>query len=136
MIAHVAALKALLAPLGYPVHFTEAPAAPTMPYVLLWTSGGSPSLEASIVGETSTHDSSLGVTVVAGTPDGVLIVQERVRATLTPLGVGTLTVPGRLAWLRLMDSRPVAVDPAVTITATGKHPAYGVDMYRLVSTPA
>jgi hypothetical protein len=126
------AIKALLAPLGYPVYYVDAPDHPAMPYVLLWGSSGVPSPEQAIAGPSDLTD-SLGVTTVAATPEAVLIVRARIR---TVLDGARPTVAGSLVWLNLTDSRPTAVDRDVTDPATNRHPAYGVDMYRLVSVPA
>lgn len=102
-----------------------------MPYVLLWTGTGRPPVEESVAGSTVFED-DLGVTAVAALPLGVLSVQERARAALA--SVPADVVAGRRLSLSRYDSRPVQVDRDVTYS-TG-HPAYGVDMYRLVSVPA
>jgi hypothetical protein len=126
------AIKALLAPLGYPVYYVDAPDRPTMPYVLLWGSSGVPSSEQAIVGPGDLTD-LLGITTVAATPEAVLIVRSRVR---TVLDDSRPTSAGSLVWLNLADSRPTAVDRDVTDPTTNRHPAYGVDMYRLIAVPA
>lgn len=132
MLAHIAAVKALLAPLGYAVYYVDVPEAPTLPYVLLWGTGGTPGPERPLSGPTDLTD-RLGVTCVAGTPEGVLIVAARVRGVLDG---AEPTVTGRRAWLHLWDSRAVQVDRDVTFPGTNRHPAYGVDLYRLTSAPA
>lgn len=140
MLAHVRAIKALLAPLGYDVYFGDAVKRGTggmvvpltYPYLLLWTSAGLPGVEQAVDDVRLDIDGQVGVTAVATTADGVLIVQNRVRGVLAPGGRAVaLTVPGRAAWLRLLDSRPVDIDRAITA-----HPAFSVDVYRLISTPA
>lgn len=108
-----------------------------MPYVLLWASAGVPVEERSECGPGGEFTDALGVTAVAGTPDGVWIVQEAVRGVLSPGGRTTRhDVDGDVMWLALFDSRAVQIDRDVTITGTNRHPAFGVDLYRLTSTPA
>ena len=55
------------------------------------------------------------------------------RALLTPTGVGSLTVTGRTVTLEHVEARAVQIDRDVTIPDTNRHPAYGVDLFRLVS---
>lgn len=137
MIAHVAAIKAALAPLGYPVHFTAVPPGVSNggPHLLLWTSAGNLDVLA-LDGMAREIDTQVGLTHVTGTPEGVLVMTARTRAVLAPLGLGELEVEGWRSWLRLVDSRPVQIDRDVPITGTNRFPAYGVDMYRLLATPA
>lgn len=132
MLAHITAIKALLAPLGYAVYYVDVPEAPTLPYVLLWGTGGVAGPERPLSGPADLTD-RLGVTCVAGTPDGVLIVTGRVRGALDG---ARPTVVGRSVWLNLWDARAVQVDREVTIPNTNRHPAYGVDLYALTSVPA
>lgn len=131
MLAHIAAIKALLAPVGA-VYYVDVPDAPAMPYLLLWGSSGVPSDDVPISGADDLTD-VLGVTAVAGTPEGVLIVRDRVRALLDGAHP---TVAGRVVTLQLFDSRATQVDREVTIPTTSRHPSYGVDLYRLTSVPA
>lgn len=136
MRAHIAAIKALI-PSAYTVYFVDVPSAPTYPYVLLWTSAGSPGLEVSACGTNLDIDAVVGVTHVATNPDAALIVTSKVRAALQPNGrILPLTVAGRAAWLKFYDAQNVQVDRDVTLPGTNSHPAYAVDMYRLTSTPA
>lgn len=136
MRAHIDAVTGLLEPL-YPVHFVDAPAQTTPGYVLLWTGAGSPGAEVAVCGTHTDLDARLGVTAVAGTTDGVLDMLVALRAVLQPAGRSlALAVPGRRAWLRLVESRDVQVDRQVTYPPANRNPAFGVDLYRLVSTPA
>lgn len=135
MRAHITAIGAALTSASLKSYFVEAPSQPNIPYVLLWTGSGSPPVEDSIATR-GDFEATLGLTSVAGTPEGALIVQAAARAALAPFASGSTAVAGRIAWLTLEDSRAVQVDTDVTVTATGKHPAYGVDIYRLRSTPA
>ena len=136
MRAHIDAIRALI-PSTFTTYFVDVPTAPTYPYVLIWSSAGTPGMEQALTDERTDIDTQIGATMAAGTPEGVLIVQSAVRAVLMPGGKPkSLTVPGRVAVLRLEDSRPIAVDRDVTIPTTNRFPAYGVDLYRLISTPA
>jgi hypothetical protein len=131
----IAAIRAALTLASLTNYFADAGTSPTLPYVLVWTGSGAPPVEDSVASR-GDFEASFGVTSVAGTTEGVLIVQAAARAALASFATGSTAVAGRIVWLTLEDSRAVQVDSAVTITATGKHPAYGVDMYRLRSTPA
>jgi hypothetical protein len=129
MRAHITAIRALAEPL-YPTHYAEVHGDPTYPYVLVWSSPGRLTT-ATLSDALDILDDTLGVTAVALTGEGVLAVQAAVRAVLHG---ATLAVPGRFAGLRLAGSQPVAVDHTVTLT-DGRHPAYGVDTYRIHSVP-
>jgi hypothetical protein len=142
--AHLDAIRAVLAPLGYPVHFVEAPTSnladgtrqvPVPPYLVIWSSLGALS-GAALDNVRADIDDTFGVTYVAGTPEAALVVGQRVRDVLTPLGFGDLSVPGRRAWVRHEDSRPIQVDRDVVARDLNRHPAYGVELFRLISTPA
>ena len=134
MLAHIAAIKALLTP--HTAYDTIAPANPTMPYYLVWGPGGTPGAEQSITDARTDIDAMIGVTTVAANPTAVRVAQAQARAILAPSGHAVaLTVTGRTAWLRLFDSQPIMADPAVTLPDTGQA-CYGVDTYRLISTPS
>lgn len=136
MIAEVTAAKAVIVALGLPVYFAEAPASAAFPRVILWTSAGAPAIESDITSSTTVIDDILGVTVAAETAEAVLVHAARVRTALTGNGVGSLTVTGRTVTLVLSESRPVLIDRDITIPTTNTHPAYGVDLIRLVSIPS
>lgn len=131
MRAHIAAIEALLAPLGYETYYVDVPDVPTLPYVLLWGSSGTPTTERP-VGFPELEDDDLtdllGVTCVAGTAYGVLTLRAAVRAVLND---SRPTVQGRFVELHLFDSRDTQVDRDVN-----PHVPYGVDVYRLTSVPA
>lgn len=131
----ITAIRAALTAAGVTNYYVDAPSDRTYPYALVWSSAGRPDIEAAVV-ESSAFSDDVGVTVVAASPEGVLTVTGRVRAALAPFEAGSVTVAGRVTYLSRYDSRPVQVDRDVTITNTNRHPAFGVDMYRLVSTPA
>lgn len=131
----IAAIRAALTAAGVTNYYVDVPSSRTYPYALVWSSAGRGDIEAAVA-ESSAFSDDVGVTVVAASPEGVLSVAGRVRAALAPFEAGSVAVAGRVTWLNHYDSRPVQVDRDVTITATNRHPAFGVDMYRLVSTPA
>lgn len=124
---HIEAIKALAAPLGYPIYYVDVPEDPKPGYVLLWSSPGGPLAEASVepVGD---FTDELGVTAVAATPLGVLDLHGKLRHVLNG---ARPVVEGREVWLNLFASQRVTVDRDVT-----PHVPYGVDLYRLISTPA
>ncbi|MHA7132540.1 hypothetical protein [Oerskovia turbata] len=131
MRAHIDAIRVLLAPAGYPVHFIEVPDAPEYPYVLLWASGR---MEPdALCDEVEDLNDILGVTAVGLSAEGVLEVQRAIRPRLHDAAP---PVAGRSATLRYFDSQPVQVDRDVTIPASNRHPKFGVDLYRLRSVPA
>lgn len=135
MKAHIDAMRACI-PSGYETFWVDVPGTPTYPYVLFWASSGNPGSEVPICGPMDDLEALVGVTVVAANPDAVLYMQGIVRDALSPGGRRTrLDVAGRSASLKLSDSRTVQVDRDVTLPGTNRHPAYGVDMYDLHSTP-
>lgn len=71
------------------------------------------------------------VKAVAGTTGGVAIMLANARAALP----GALTVTGRKASLEWLRSEFIDLDTSATIPGTSRHPAYGVDTYRLTSVP-
>lgn len=132
MIGEIDAVTALLAGLGHDVYFVDVPETPTYPYFVVWSSTGR--LEApALDGEQTDLDDLLGVTAVAQTAESVLVISELARSVLEDAAP---PVPGRRMHLRLFDSRPVVVDRDVTIPPANRHPAVGVDLYRLTSIPA
>jgi len=69
--------------------------------------------------------------VVTGTPTGAAIILDNARTAL----VGPITVTGRSAVLTWERSEFIGLDTDVTIPATNRHPAVGVDTYTLTSQP-
>lgn len=131
MTGHIEAIRAALTAGGLTNYYVDVPTDATYPYVLLWSSLGLPPVEESVAPLGDITD-TIGFTSVAGTADGALIVRGRVK---TLMDGSHPTVTGRLTWLNLYDSLPTAVDRDVTLPS-GAHPGYGVDLYRLISTPA
>lgn len=140
MKAHIDALRArITTATGYVTHYVQAPDTPTFPYVLVWGPSWNAGDEPVLCGANEDLNALVGLTAVAGTPDGVLIMHDAIRGALCPAGrMSELTVAGRSAWIVLQPGygQSVQVDREVTIPATGGHPAFGVEMYRLRSTPA
>lgn len=131
MRAHYAAIQVKLAAL-YATYFVDVPVTPVLPYYLLWGPAGTLPEELSATGQLATDfDTDVYVTAVAGTGEGVLTMQAAARSALA-----TVAVTGRLVVLTLTDSRPLMVDRDVVLPDTDRHPVYGVDVYRLQSTPS
>lgn len=124
------AVKAALEGASLRVYDTTVPTVPALPYVLLWGTNGTPSIE-SLVGPADVSD-RLGATVVAGTADGVRQVTATVRAVLD---AGEWTTGGRHIETHLWDSQAIQVDDDVILPGTNAHPCYGVDIYALTSVP-
>ncbi len=133
MRAHIAAIEALLEPWGMPVYYGDVDDDPTYPYVLLWSTGGR-LVSDEVCGTQDDLNDLLGVTVVADTTEGALAAVAKVRAHL--LGQRPLVSGRHVQPLRLTDSRPIEIDEQVTLPDTNTHPAYVVDLYRLISEPA
>lgn len=136
MIAHLKAVEAVLAPLGYTVHRWAAPAVSAQ-YVILSTPAHDDVLEAAVCDTGLDLATDLRIKAVAGTPDGVVIMLDRIRAVLSP-GRSWTRVPleDRLVEVRYERSEyEPTVDRDVTITGTNRHPAHATDTYRLVSQP-
>lgn len=131
MKAHYAAIEAALTAL-YTAYVVDVPDTPTLPYYVLWGPAGTLPEESTVAGRLSTDfDTDVYVTAVAGTGEGVLTMQAAARSALA-----TVTVSGRSVAVTLADSRPLMVDRDVVLPDTDRHPVYGVDVYRLQSTPA
>ena len=131
MKAEFAAIEAKLAALRT-TYFVDVPATPVLPYYLLWGPAGTLPEESTVAGQLAADfDTDVYVTAVAGTGEGVLTMQAAARSALA-----SVTVSGRSVALTLTDSRPLMVDRDVILPDTDRHPVYGVDVYRLQSTPA
>jgi hypothetical protein len=90
-------------------------------------------LAPALCAEPTDLDELLRVMLVHTTTEGVLAAHEQVRATLHG---SHPSVVGRSVTLRLFGSEPVDVDRQMTLPTANRHPAYGVDIYRLTSVPA
>ena len=141
MLAHLKALEALV-PDDYQTfrvyaNLTDDGEVPAVPYVVLSAPAWSGTDEVAVSDTGEVLDTDVRFTAVAGTPDGVLIILNRLRSVLSPdSGWRDVAVADRVAQVRYIRSEFVSVDRDVTITGTNRHPAVGVDTYRLVSQPA
>ena len=133
MIGELDAIVDTLEALGWPVHVVDAPEHPTdLPYLVVGATSGrlfGPALCADL----TDLDDLVRVMVVHHNPQAVILAHESVRAVLHNTHPA---VAGRSVTVRLFGSEPVAVDRDMTIATTNRHPAYGVDLYRLTSVPA
>lgn len=135
MRAHLDALKARLAPLGYTTHLWTAPTVSGQ-YLILSSRSWDAGREPGVCGTDRSLDTEVRVTAVAGTPDGVEVMLRRVRGLLGPDDSwAALSVAGRAAQTRFERGEYIGVDDSTTITNTDRHPGVGVDSYRLVSEP-
>ena len=131
MKAHYAAIETALAAL-YTTYVVDVPDTPVLPYFVLWGPSGTLPEESTVVGQLSTDfDTDVYVTAVAGTAEGVFTMQAAARSALS-----SLSVAGHLVAVTLSDSRPLMVDRDVILPNTDRHPVYGVDVYRIQSTPS
>ena len=132
MQAELAAIRALIdaLPVVAAVYDVTVPTLPTLPYVIVWDQGDTASAE--VMAGDDVH-ALVGITHVAGTPEGVRTVRAAVRAVLDD---ARPVVPGRSVELHRFDARAIEIDNDVTIPNTSTHPAYGVDIYSLTSVPA
>lgn len=136
MNGHLEAIRARLAGLGYLTHLYVAPKVSEQ-YLILSGPGWGSDPERAIDMAAAAFEVELRVKAVTGTPDGVAIMLDRVRAELSPDGVATrLTVAGRSAWIGYARSEFIDVDRDALIEGTSLHPAFGVDSYTLTSEPA
>lgn len=131
---HLKAVQTRLAGLGYPVELAYAPT--SRQYVVLsappWRAPDDERLAAGDLG----LDIDLRVKAVTGTVDGVAIMLRDIRALLSPwLLPQRLDTPGWETWIRWQRSEVLDVDDSTTLTGTNRHPAFGVETYRLTSEP-
>lgn len=136
MRSHIDVMKSLIEARGYETYFVDVPKEPTYPYVVIWSDAGLPGGET-LAGCDEVLRGNIGVTCVAVEGLPVLSMQAAVRAVLAPSARRwkRLDVPGRAAFLRLFDTRPVVADQQVTLTSANRHPVFGVDIFELDSQP-
>lgn len=131
---HLKAIQAELAGLGYPVSvgFAET----SRQYVVLTAPAwGQPEEQRLATGDLAL-DVDVRVKAVTGTVDGVSIMLRDVRAILSPwLLPHRIPLEGWETWIRWQRSEVLDVDESTTITGTSRHPAFGVETYRLTSEP-
>lgn len=130
---HFDAVKVMLAPMNRQVHFVEASGSPSYPYMILWGLPGQLSADAIDGGQRVISD-LLRVTHVGATPEAVMELRRLSRPLLMQ---SRPIVTGRTVHeLRMLDATDVMIDRDVNMPQTNRHPAYGVDVYRLISEPA
>lgn len=136
MRAHIQAIESVISARGYQTFFVDVPESPTYPYVVVWSDAGLPGGD-SLAGAEDVLRGRIGVTCVAVEPRAVLSMQAEVRRLVAPSARlwSRLPVPGRAAFLRLFDTRPVDVDRQVSLTSANRPPAFGVDVFELDSQP-
>lgn len=135
MIAHLQAVKALLVPLGRPVHLIDATGESSYPYYLVWPSTGAPGLDGRL-DENADLSFLIGVTGVGQTVDSAGIVSRNAKVVLGPSKFVPLAVADRKAWIRWEGLASANVDRDVTMPGTNTHPAFEAHLYRVESTPA
>lgn len=123
------AIVAALQPLGYAVHLDYNSGDVVPPYIVVGGPGEGRPEEEGLAGAPDAG-SDLRVTAVFGTSEGVRIGLERVLGILSP-GKDWTTVASGVN-TRFVRREVVDFDTSVTVTGSGRHPAYGVDTYRLV----
>ena len=144
MRSHLNALAAHLAALGYPVHLYRAnpPAGadedtvPPVPYLVLrgaWDSGD----EIPLSDATTTLDTEVRVTATATTAEGAGVVLDRVRGLMSPRSDWTrVPMEGRVVQVKRARAEiEPDVDMDLRLPGSNRHPGFGVDSYRLHSTP-
>lgn len=130
----IVAIRALLTAANLTNYFVAPDGTPAYPYVLVWSGSSALSAESAVQDSHADIDALIGITAVAGTPEGVLIAQQAAQAALD---LTSPVVAGRVTLMVLQPgSPPIQLDRSVTIPNTNRNPAYGVDMYRYRSTPA
>jgi hypothetical protein len=132
VIGELDAIRLALVSGGWPTFYVEAPEHPDVfPYLVLGSSSGR-MVAPALCADLSDLDDLVRVMAVGLTPESVVVTQEGVRAALHNTHPA---VYGRSVTVRLFGSEPVAVDRDMTVAPTNRHPAYGVDLYRLTSVP-
>lgn len=121
-------LLSLLRTPGYTVYDTDVTDTPTFPYIVAWGGDSRPHQEQNLGSQADGVSDRVGVTVAAGTVAGVRTVHRQVRALLQPDGY-PITLGGYM--LKISDHQPAQVDRDVTLTGTGRHPAFCVDLYNV-----
>lgn len=138
MLAELKAIEAIIetAP-GYPTFLIFADPGASGQYVVLQAKGFDSPNEVPVCGPDDTIDAEVRVKATTGTADGVFIMLKALRDQLSPgLRESVLAVSGRHARLVYVRSEFIDIDQDTTITGTSRHPAFGVDTYRLISEPS
>ena len=130
MKAHIDAILQLLAPAD--AYYVDVPAGAGYPYFLVWSTAGQPGSAPELAAVGDLED-LIGITSVDTTPANALVTASAGRALLDGAHPA---VTGRQVTLTLVESQRVQVDRDYRIPGTNTHPAFAVDLYRLMSTPA
>jgi len=135
MIDELTAMQALVHERGFTCHLISADEAISYPYVVISPGYGRPG-ERPLSERLDSVDHDVQVRYVGSSPASMLGLMKTVRAILSPhKGPRRLAVPGRNARVKFLRHELTDQDRDVTVTATGRHPHYGVDTFHLVSTP-
>lgn len=102
---------------------------PSYPYAIISGDFGIPDTPA--LGAWEAIDATVSLTLVHNTPNNLRVFTAKVRDLLS----GGLTIAGWATNLDLYRVSPALVDRSVTITETGRHPAYTVETWRIRATP-
>lgn len=128
-------MQALVQARGFSVHLVSADGPFTYPYVVISPGYGRPG-ERPLSERLDVVDHDIQVRSVGTSPASMLGLLKDVRAILSPgLGPRRLVVPGRKAQVKFLRHEMSDQDRDVTVTGTSRHPHFGVDTFRLVSTP-
>lgn len=143
----IAELNALRAKLGAPDAIQAGVTVPVVigdatgqrpPFVVLWGATGVGDGDESVSGPCGAWTAPAGVTCTGQDSEAALTLLEAVRDVIAP-GMSPTVLPGvagRHVVVDLTDARAVQVDRTVTLTTTDTHPAYGVLLIDIHSSPA
>lgn len=135
MIDHLKVIRSLIEARGFTVHIMSADGPITYPYVLISPGYGRPG-ERPLSERLDSIDHDLQVRSVGGSATSMLGMLGAVRQILSPdKGWRRLDVPGRKAQVKFIRHEMSEQDRDVVITGSKRHPHFGVDVFRLVSTP-
>jgi len=143
--AHLRALAEHLGQLGYPVHLYRATGSvaadgvevvPAVPYLVLRGAWDNPD-EVPVSDEHDELGTEVRVTATATTAEGAGVVLERVRGLLSPRGSWTVVpMAGRSVQVKRARAEVEPdVDMDLRLPNSNRHPGFGVDSYRLHSSP-
>lgn len=134
MNEHLDAIKADLAFLAYPTWRYWADEVTGQYLVLSAPAWDRP--EEPAIGPNDDLDTQLRIKAVAGTTTGVVTMLRKIREQLSPQQLEhQVPMAGRIVRTRYVRSEFVDVDRDAVIVGTNRHPAVGVDTYRLLSEP-
>ncbi|MBB3666399.1 MULTISPECIES: hypothetical protein [Prauserella salsuginis group] len=131
-MTHYDEVAALLDATGFTVHKGHVPDSPELPYAVLWWPGVGRRSRNTLAGSSGRLDVSFRITSIGLTDVAVRIVAEAMQNAVLD---AYLTVDGWVTHqiLHRGTDVPIQEDRAVTDTASGRHPLYTVDAYRLAA---